>query len=186
MDFTDTFESQFLTTTDYISTDLDLNKKLQDTRHALQESISENDQLKEIINKLYNESRVENVATGELLSMVKSPLFRNIPLPRNADNLPLSERAGYVVFYMKFLGFATRKSTEEYHKTKEHLEGIHNSVKSNTTEIVIPRTGEMRVPELDGMKELKRGVHSAASPTPPATPPDKSLQKPTSSKKGGK
>lgn len=169
--FTSTFESQFHGPSGYVETDLDLNSKLQKTREALQESTSENDSLKLIINQLYNEARVENVATGKLLEEIKTPLFINIPLPRNADSLPLSEQAGYVAYCMKFLGFATRKSTAEYHIARDHLEGIHNSIKKQTVDMKVVRTGELKVPELDGVREVKRSSKTAPPPTPPATPP---------------
>jgi hypothetical protein len=172
MDFTTQFSNQFQSEINYFETDIDLNKKLQDTRHALQESISENDQLREIITQLYSETRVENVATGELLSEIGQPIFRNLPLPRNADDLPVSERAGYVAFYLKFLGYSTRKVTEEYHKTKEHLESMHKSVRSNTVELSIKRTGSLKVPELDGQQELKRNTKATTPISPPITPPE--------------
>lgn len=172
MDFTNDFEECFQGAHDYISPDVDLTKKLQDTRHALQESQSEVDQLKAIIEQLYSESRVENVATSKITSQMKHQLFQNIPLPRNADNLPLNEQAGFAMYYMKFLGFAARKAAEEYHTAKDHLEGIHNSVKKNTVELTVARTGGLKVPELDGKKEMKRSAKTASPETPPATPPE--------------
>jgi hypothetical protein len=175
MDFTSQFDSLFQGDANYVETDTDLFKKLQDTRHALQESMSENDQLVQILNQLYSEAMVENVAVTELLKEIKRPLFNNIPLPRNADGLPMSERAGYVLYCMKFLGFATRKSTEQYHVTKEHLEGMHKSVRSNTAEVKITRTGSIKIPELAGEKEMKRNSKTAAPPSPPATPPKQNV-----------
>lgn len=156
MDFSKDFAECFGKTHDYESPDISLGKKLQDTRHALQESQSEVTQLKVIIGQLYSEARVENVATSEVVIQMKHQLFKNIPLPRNADSLPLNEQAGFALYYMKFLGFAARKAAEEFHTAKEHLEGIHKSISSNTIEVVVDRTGEIRVPELDGKKELKR------------------------------
>jgi hypothetical protein len=174
MDFADAFQAQFEQSPSYIETDLDLNKKLQDTRNALQESISENDQLALIINQLYDESRVENVALTQMIDEIKAPIFKNVPLPRNADTLPLSEKAGYVVYYLKFLGYATRKTIEEHQTAKEHLESLHSSVKKSTVvDPVVKRTGALRVPELDGHKESKRSVKTTAPMSPPATPPEK-------------
>lgn len=170
MNFSKDFENCFKKDHNYDEQDIGLVKKLQDTRHALQESQSEVDQLKSMIDKLYSESRVENVAVSELVSQMKFQLFRNIPLPRNADDLPFNERIGYTMYYMKFLGYATRKAAEEYHLAKEHLVGIHGSIQQNTVDISVSRTGELRIPELDGKKEMKRSEKSPE--TPPATPPE--------------
>jgi hypothetical protein len=172
MDFSKDFEECFQSAHDYNSPDLSLTKKLQDTRHALQESQSEVHQLKTMIEQLYSEARVENVATSELISQMKHQLFKNIPLPRNADLLNINEQAGYAMYYLKFLGFAARKAAEEYHTAKDHLIGIHKSVEANTVEMIVARTGEIRVPELDGKKEMKRSSKTASSETPPATPPE--------------
>lgn len=171
MDYADAFQNQFVSSPNYVEKDVDLFGKLQDTRNALQESLSENDQLSEIIEQLYSESRVEQVATTELLALVSDPLFKNIPLPRNADHLPMSEKAGYTVYYLKFLGFALRKTFDEYQTTKEHLEGMHKSVQKNTVKLEVKRTGKLKVPELDGLKESKRSQKPTAPATPPTTPP---------------
>lgn len=174
MDYADAFKAQFDEPPNYIATDLDLNKKLQDTRTALQESLSEVDALTRLIEQMYSESRVEQVATGEILTEIGQTLFRNIPLPRNADTISLSEKAGYTAFYMKFLGYATRKTLGEYHVTKGHLESLHSSVKKSTVEeIKMIRTGELKVPDLDGQKEMKRSAKTTAPLSPPATPPEK-------------
>lgn len=170
MDFTEEFNQQFQPPGTYHEVEVTLNKKLQDTRHSLQESISETDQLIQIIDQLYAESRVENVATSELVLQITTPLVRNVPLPRNADNLPLSEKAGYALYYLKFLGFAFRKSIEEYHTTKDHLEGIHKTIGASTVETTIKRSGALKVPELDGQKEMKRSSQAKPPPTPPITP----------------
>lgn len=170
MDFSKDFENCFMSSADYDGPTIELNKKLQDTRHALQESQSEVKQLKEMIERLYSESRVENVAVSEVVGMMKHQLFRNIPLPRNADNLPFNERVGYTLYYMKFLGFATRKAAEEYHTAKDYLESMKTTVVKNTVDFIVERTGELRVPELDGKKEMKKS--EKAPSTPPATPPE--------------
>lgn len=172
MDFSKSFEARFQGRKNYTEVDVDLNAKLQNTRHALQEAISENAQLYELIDQLYNEARVENVATSELLAEIQSPLFRNIPLPRNADALPRSEKAGYALYQMKFLGYAARKATEEYHIVKEHLEDTHKVIRKNVTDDKIKRTGGIKVPDLDGEKELKRGDQKSQLASPPVTPPD--------------
>lgn len=172
MEFTSEYEKCFGEPHDYESPDIDLIGKLQDARHALQESQSEVDQLKELINLLYSEARVENVAVSEITSQMKHQLFRNIPLPRNADNLPLNEMAGYALYYMKFLGYATRKAAEEYHTAKDHLDVMHTSVKKNTEKVEVKRTGVFKVPELDGRKEMKRSDKTTTPITPPATPPE--------------
>lgn len=187
MDFTSEFETQFQSALPLDETSSSLIKKLQDTRHALQESISETDQLVAIIEQLYSETRVENVVTSELTAQIQSPLFRNVPLPRNADGLSVSERAGYVLYYMKFLGFASRKSLEEYHNVKEHLDQMGTSVTKNTMDLLIKRTGSLKVPELDGKKEMKSSTQVkptitspqiAKSPiSPPVTPPQIIKQK---------
>lgn len=168
MDFEKQFESLFQAKSNYFKTDIESNKKLQDTRHALQESISENDQLSEMLDKLYSFARVENVATTELITEIAQPLFKNIPLPRNADKLPLSEKVGYTLYCMKFLGFALRKSLEEYTTLKEHLEGIHKSVGTNTVNIMVKRTGTIKMPELDGVKESLKPKDSKQVPSPVA------------------
>lgn len=177
MDFIDSFQAQFRESVEHYEADVDLGKKLQETRHALQESISENDQLMQIINQLYSESRIENVATSELISQITSPLYRNVPLPKNGDSLILSEKAGYILYYLKFLGFTARKVTEEYHKATDRLEVLHKSVKSNTASVIVNRTGSLKVPELDGDKELKRGHKTTAPATPPITPPQHQTRK---------
>lgn len=172
MDFTSDFENCFSNSHDYDGPDIALNKKLQETRHALQETQSEVDQLKELIVLAYSESRVENFAVSEVTSQMKHQLFRNVSLPRNADNLPLNEMMGYVIYYMKFLGFATRKAAEEFHNVKDHLNMIHSSIKKNTVEeVVVPRTSTIKVPELNG-KEMKRINTAKSPPTPPVTPPE--------------
>jgi hypothetical protein len=173
MNFDSLFESQFQDaySPTLIKKEIDLVTKLQDTRNALQESISECDQLKALITLLYKESRVENQSITELMSQIKEPLFRNFPLPRNADNLPFNEQAGYAVYYMKFLGYATRKVTEEFHQTKEHMVSLGKSVETNSYGEKVDRTGQLRVPELDGEKETKRVGKAAPPPTPPVTPP---------------
>lgn len=172
MDYSKAYEAQFQEHVSYIETDINLFGKLQDTRHSLQESISENDQLSELINLLYSEIRVENVAVGELVDMIAKPLFKNIALPRSADGISLSEKAGYVMYYMKFLGYAARKSLEEYHVTKEHMEGLHKSISANTVEMTVKRTGKIKIPELDGEKEMKRSAKTATPLSPPITPPN--------------
>jgi len=182
MDFSKDFGNQFQSSIVYHETDIDLNKKLQDTRHALQESTSENDQLIALIEQLYSEARVENVATTEMMSQIPSPLFTNMPLPRNADSISVSERAGYALYYLKFLGYAARRATEDYHMTKDHLEGLHKSIKDKTTEITIKRTGALKIPELDGQKEMKRSTPTKPLQTPPVTPPKQEKPKPVSRK----
>lgn len=192
MDFTNDFESCFQNSHDYTGPAIDLGKKLQDTRHALQESQSEVEQLKEMIEKLYSESRIENVSVTEIVGQMKHQLFRNIPLPRNADNLPFNERVGYALYYLKFLGYATRKAAEEYHNAKDHLELMQNAVKANTVGITVVRTSALKIPELDGHKELKKiekpasisiDVKSKDSKlvktpiSPPATPPENRKEK---------
>jgi len=177
MDFTDQFQQFFDSPVSYDETDIDLNKSLQDTRAALQESLSENDQLGEIIKLLYSEARVENVATDELISEIGKSLFKNVPLPRNADNLPMSEMAGYVVYYMKFLGYAARKSLENYHITKDHYETMNKSIKSNTLSLTVNRSGSIKLPELDGVKEMKRSNKTETPISPPITPPKEKEQK---------
>jgi hypothetical protein len=187
MDFTKQFENQFQKPQDYINTDLTLNKKLQDTRHALNESLSENKQLSDLISQLYSEARIENVAVSELLSQIKTPLCKNVALPRNADGLSVSEQAGYAMYYLKFLGFATRKTVEEFHVAKEHLDSMHKSVDTQMlADVKVTRTGKLKIPELDGAKEIKRGVETESSQnetlrsdkqtskaplSPPITPP---------------
>jgi hypothetical protein len=120
---------------------------------------------------MYHEARIENVATSELLEEAGGSVYRNLALPRNADSLTTSEKAGYTLMYMKFLGFSTRKLTEEYHKTKDHLEGMHKSIRGNTTEIEVKRTGVLKIPELDGQREIKRNSKPETPVTPPHTPP---------------
>jgi len=179
INYTESFESQFNTTPDYIPVNLELGVKLQKTREALQESISENDTLRRILEIIFSEIRVENSAITELLSQIKSPLFRNIPLPKNPDSLSLSEKAGYSVYYMKFMGFAARKASETYENTKDNLEGSHKSIRDQTVDVKITRTGNIKMPELEGVKELKRGSKTTAPPTPPSTPPKQEAVSPT-------
>ncbi|QMP81966.1 hypothetical protein QK701_sRNA3gp1 [Grapevine associated cogu-like virus 4] len=171
MDFTNQFESLFQKPIDYISQDVSLGTKLQETRSALQESLSEIESLGELIKLLYKEAMVETVATGELVSQIKSPPYQAIALPRNADNASLSEQAGYVMYCMKFHGFATRRTTEDLHNTKEHRDSLKKTVEAQTVKVEVKRTGAIRMPELAGMKEMKRSVETAAPPSPPATPP---------------
>jgi hypothetical protein len=170
MDFSKDFENYFEISQDYHGPEIDLNKKLQDTRHALQESQSEVETLKALINTIYSEARVENVATTKLIKMMNHKILNNVPLPRNADEIKMNEKAGYAVYYLKFLGYATRKVAEECHSAKDHLEGMYKSVKTNTLQIEVERTGQVKVPELDGQKELKRS--NKPPQTPPATPPE--------------
>jgi len=169
MDFARDFEKRFIVSPNYDEGEVVLRKSLQDTQTALQESLSEVDQLKKLIEQLYSEARVENVATGELLAEMKHVPFRNVPLPRNADGLSANEKAGYVVYYMKFLGFATRKMSEEHHVTKEHLDGMHKSIKTHTSEVKVPRSGALKIPDLDGDKEMKRGDKPTAPVPSPTT-----------------
>jgi len=188
MDFN--FDTQFQVVENRYGNNIDVVGKLQNTRELLQESLSENNQLIEIIQKLYSEARVENVAISEVLNQIMEPFFKNVPLPRNADNLPMSEQAGYAVYYLKFLGFAVRKLLEELHETKEQTEYLYKSITKNVLDDKIERTGQIKLPELDGVKELKRNpeIQSPPSsstpvakaeniqratvpPSPPATPP---------------
>jgi hypothetical protein len=171
MEFTAQFETLFEVPVDYVTQDLELNTKLQETRTALQESISENGSLGELIKLLYKEAMVETVATKELITQIPSPAYQPIGLPRNADTISLSEQAGYVMYCMKFHGFATRKTTERLHNTKEHRDSLKKTVTENTVKLEVKRTGEIKMPEIAGVKEMKRSVETAAPPTPPATPP---------------
>jgi len=170
MDYSEDFKLQFSTPITYHKSDTDQKRKLQDARQALQEATSEITQLEEDITALYEEARIENVATTEMMAQITSPLFKNMPLPRNADGLSLSEKAGYVLYYLKFLGYSTRRATEEYHTVKDHLDGMYKSVTDNTVDTTIKRSGKLRIPELDGKKEMKRSVATKPPPTPPATP----------------
>lgn len=178
--FLDSFKEQLNLPGGYDKTDIDLNKKLQDARHDLQEATSEIEQLWNTVESLYAETRIENVATTELISQIKSPIVRNVPLPRNADTLSTSEKAGYVFYYLKFLGFALRKSIEEYHTTKEHLEGIHKSINTHTVKTDVKRSGSLKLPELDGQKELKRGVQAKPPQSATPSPPQPEKPKPNS------
>lgn len=186
IDFVKSFESQINATPDYNPVLIDLNSKLQKSRHALQESLSENETLRNILEKIYSEIKVENAATQELLSQVKSPLFRNIPLPKDADKIPLSEKAGYSVYYMKFLGYATRHASEKYNNTKDEFESSQKSIREQTVETTVVRTGIIKMPELEGVKELKRSAKTTTPPTPPATPPKQEAVSPTAGRKGTK
>jgi len=171
MDFSKQFEQLFPAVNDFSGQAVGLNTKLQETRHALQEATSENDALTSLINTLYKESLVEITATTELISQVPNAPFKTISHPRNPDNISLSEKAGYVVYSLKFHGFATRKITEDFHNMRDNRDSLKKVVEQNTVKLEVKRSGAIKLPELAGQQEVKRSVQTESPPSPPATPP---------------
>jgi len=163
MDFEESFKSYFQEPASSYSIQIDLTKRLQDTQHALQEANSEIDQLTELIMTLYAESRIEQVNTGELISEIPGFPLKMIPLPRNADSISTSEKAGYALFCMKFLGYSTRKVSEEYYKSMEEIHSSRESIKKHAIGGDVPRTGKLKLPELDKAQEIKSDSKSQTS-----------------------
>lgn len=186
MDFTADFESQFESSQSLHAEEIELVSKLQETRSALQESLSENDQLISIIDQFYLEIGNEKAELDNLLSEISKAMFKNLAAPEDPKNLSVSERAGYSIYYMKFLGFSLRKMTEEFYTIKDHMESLQKSVVSNTASVSLRRTGAIKVPKLSGQKN-EPALTNGNKTKPPIsvnvpTPDKKSQSEPKSAK----